>query len=66
MMFIRNFPYSPNQMLFSQQIRRMVPVHPMMSVLQICPALLQKHQAKYKEFYDQQGSKQLPQLTERG
>ncbi|PFX23103.1 Transposon Tf2-9 polyprotein [Stylophora pistillata] len=28
------------------------------------PELLEKRQAKYKEFYDRQGSKQLPQLKE--
>ena len=25
---ISNFPYSPNQMLFSRQVRTQVPVHP--------------------------------------
>ena len=65
---ISNFPYSPNQMLFSRQIRTKVPVHPLVLVPQIChdvPELLEKRQAKYKEFYDRQGSKQLPQLKER-
>ena len=64
---ISNFPYSPNQMLFSRQIRTRVPVHPLVLVPQIChdiPELLEKRQAKYKEFYDRQGSKQLPQLKE--
>ena len=27
---ISNFPYSPNQMLFSRQVRTQVPVHPIM------------------------------------
>jgi len=31
-----NFPHSPNQMLFSRQIRTRVPVHPLVVVLQIC------------------------------
>ena len=64
---ISNFPYSPNQMLFSRQIRTRVPVHPSVLVPQVChdiPELLEKRQAKYKEFYDRQGSKQLPQLKE--
>ena len=64
---ISNFPYSPNQMLFSRQIRTKVPVHPLVLVPQVChdvPELLEKRQAKYKEFYDRQGSKQLPQLKE--
>lgn len=64
---ISNFPYSPNQMLFSRQIRTRVPVHPRMLVPQIChdiPVLLERRQAKYKEFYDRQGSKPLPQLKE--
>jgi hypothetical protein len=64
---ISNFPYSPNQMLFSRQIRKRVPVHPFVLVPQIChdiPVLLEKRRAKYKEFYDRQGSKQLPQLKE--
>ena len=46
---------------------RRVPVHPLVLVPQIChdiPELLEKRQAKYKEFYDRQGSKQLPQLKE--
>ena len=62
-----NFPNSPNQMLFSRQIRKKVPVHPFVLVPQIChnvPELLEKRQGKYKEFYDRQGSKQLPQLKE--
>ena len=49
------FPYSPNQMLFSWQIRTRVPVHPAVLVPQVCrdvPLLLEKRQAKYKEFYD--------------
>ena len=64
---ISNFPYLPNQMLFSRQIRTRVPVHPLVLVPQIChdvPELLEKRHAKYKEFYDRQGSKQLPQLKE--
>ena len=64
---ISNFPYSPNQMLFGRQIRTRVPVHPSVLVPQIChdiPELLEKRQAKYKEFYDRQGSKQLPPLKE--
>ena len=64
---ISNFPYSPNQMLFSRQIRTRVPVHPLVLVPQIChdvPEFLGKRQAKYKEFCDRQGSKQLPQLKE--
>ena len=59
---ISNFPYSPNQMLFSRQIRTRVPVHPLVLVPQIChdvPELLEKRQ-----FYDRQGSKHLPQLKE--
>ena len=62
---ISNFPYSPN--LFSGQIRTRVPVHPLVLVSQTChdiPELLEERQAKYKEFYDRQGSKQLPQLRE--
>ena len=54
-------------MLFSRQIRTRVPVHPSVLVQQVChdiPELLEKRQAKYKEFYDRQGSKQLPQLKE--
>ena len=54
-------------MLFSRQIRTRVPVHPLVLVQQTChdvPELLEKRQAKYKEFYDRQGSKQLPQLKE--
>ncbi|XP_022779801.1 uncharacterized protein K02A2.6-like [Stylophora pistillata] len=64
---ISSFPYSPNQMLFSRQIRTRVPVHPSVLVPQNyhdVPELLEKRQAKYKEFYDRQGSKQLPQLKE--
>ena len=52
---ISNFPYTHNQMLFSRQIRTRVPVHPVMLVPQVCrdvPLLLEKRQAKYKEFYD--------------
>jgi len=58
---INNFPYPPNQMLFSRQIRTRVPVHPLVLVPQICNGvleLLEKRQAKYKEFYDRQSSKQ--------
>ena len=33
---ISNFPYSPNQMLFSRQIRTRVPVHPLVLLPQIC------------------------------
>ena len=47
-------------MLFSRQIRTRVPVNPLVLVLQIChniPELLQKRQAKYKEFHGRQGSK---------
>ena len=54
-------------MLFSRQIRTRVPVHPSVLVPQVCHdilELLEKRQAKYKEFYDRQGSKQLPQLKE--
>ena len=64
---ISNFPYSPNQMLFSRQIWTRVPVHPSMLVPQIChdiPELLERRQAKYKEFYDKQGSKPFPELKE--
>lgn len=64
---ISNFPYSPNQMLFSRQICTRVPVHPLVLVPQKCldvPELLEKRQAKYQEFYDRQGSKQVPQLKE--
>jgi len=53
---ISNFPYSPNQMLFSKLIRTRVPVQPLVLVPRIChdvPELLEKRQAKYKEFYDQ-------------
>ena len=63
---ISNFSYSPNQM-FSRQIRTRVPVHPMVLVPQIChdvPVLLENRQAKYKELYDRQGSKELPELRE--
>ena len=63
---ISNFPYTPNQMLFSRQIRTRVPVHPVMLVPQVCrdvPLLLEKRQAKYKEFYDRD-SKPLPPLKE--
>ena len=52
---ISNFPHSPNQMLFSRQIRTRVPVHPSVLVPQVChdiPELLEKQQTKYKEFYD--------------
>ena len=58
-----NFPYSPSQMLFSRHIRTRVPVHPSVLVPQVChdiPQLLEKRQAKYKEFYDRQVSKQCP------
>ena len=54
-------------MLFSRQIWTRVPVHPSMLVPQIChdiPELLERRQAKYKEFYDKQGSKPLPELKE--
>ena len=54
-------------MLFSRQIRTKVLVHPRMLVLQIShdiPVLLERRQAKYKELYDRQGSKPLPQLKE--
>ena len=64
---ISNFPYSPNQMLFSWQIRTRVPVHSVMLVPQIChdtPALLERRQTKYKDLYDRQGSKQLLLLKE--
>ena len=63
---ISNFPYSPNQMLFSRQVRTQVPVHPIMLVPQVCKdvhLLLERRQAKYKEFYDR-GAKQLPPLKE--
>ena len=63
---ISNFPYSPNQMLFSRQVRTQVPVHPIVLVPQVCrdvPLLLERRQAKYKEFYDR-GAKQLPPLKE--
>ena len=43
----------------------MVPVHSMMLVPQIfhdIPALLENRQAKYKELYDCQGSKQQQQF----
>ena len=53
-------------MLFSRQIRTRVPVHPVVLVPQACrdvPLLLEKRQAKYKEFYDR-GSKRLPPLKE--
>jgi len=63
---ISNFPYTPNQMLFSRQIRTRVPVHPVMLVPQVCrdvPLLLEKRQAKYKGFNDR-GSKPLPPLKE--
>ena len=33
---ISNFPYSPNQMLFSRQVRTQVPVHPVMLEPQVC------------------------------
>ena len=33
---ISNFPYSPNQMLFSRQVRTQVPVHRIMLVPQVC------------------------------
>ena len=33
---ISNFPYTPNQMLFSRQIRTRVPVHPVVLVPQVC------------------------------
>jgi len=64
---ISNFPYSPNQMLFSRQIQIRAPFLPSRVVLvpQIChniPVLLEKQQAKYKEFHDRQGSEQLPHL----
>ena len=65
---ISNFPYSSNQMLFSGQVRTQVPVHPIMLVPQACrdvPLLLERRQAKYKEFYDL-GAKQLPPLKGRG
>ncbi|XP_068674358.1 uncharacterized protein [Montipora foliosa] len=64
---LRETDLTLNQMLFSRQIRTRVPVHPLVLVPQIChdvPELLEKRQAKYKEFYDRQGSKQLPQLKE--
>ena len=43
---ISNFPYSPNQMLFSRQIQTRVPVHPSVLVPQIChniPELLERN-----------------------
>ena len=52
-------------MLFSRQIRTRVPLHPMVLVPQIChdsPVLLEKRQAEYKELYDRQGLKQLPEI----
>ena len=48
---ISNFPYSPNQMLFSRQIRTRVPVHPMVLVPDV-PVLLENRQAKYRELLD--------------
>jgi len=54
-------------MLFRRQIRTRVAVHRLVLVPQIyhdIPELLEKRQAKYKEFYDRQGSKQLSQLKE--
>ena len=63
---ISNFPYSPNQMMFSRQVRTQVPVHPIMLVPQVrkdVHLLLERRQAKYKEFYDR-GAKQLPALKE--
>ena len=53
-------------MLFSRQVRTQVPVHPIMWVPQVCKdvhLLLERRQAKYKEFYDR-GAKQLPPLKE--
>ena len=32
---INNFPYTPNEMLFSRQIRTRVPVHPIVLVPQV-------------------------------
>ena len=54
-------------MLPSQKIRTKVPIHPTVLVPQIChdvPQLLEKRQIKYKQFYDQQGAKELSQLKE--
>ena len=58
---------SANHLNYSGSTPARVPVHPLVLVPQIChdvPELLEKRQAKYKEFYDRQGSKQLPQLKE--
>ena len=45
---LRNFPYSPNQMLFSRQIWTIVAVYPMVLVPDV-PVLLENRQAKYRE-----------------
>jgi len=45
---ISNFPYLPNQRLFSWQIQTRVPIHSIVLVPQICrdiPAFLEKQQA---------------------
>ena len=61
---ISNFSYSPSQRLLSRQVRPQALVHPIMP--QVCKdvhLLLERRQAKYKEFYDR-GAKQLPPLKE--
>lgn len=64
---ISNFPFSPNQLLLSRQIRTKIPVHPSVLVPQVCdnvPDLLRDRQIKTKKYYDQQGSKELQKLNE--
>ena len=62
---ISNFPYSPNQMLFSRQVRTKLPVHPKVLVPDVCSnvrKLLLDRQEKTKLIFDR-GSKPLNNLT---
>lgn len=63
---LSNFPYSPNQMLLSRQIRTKLPVHPNVLLPQVrsdVRRLLQERQNKVKMFYDR-GAKDLKKLSE--
>ena len=63
---ISNFPYSPNQMILSRQVRTKLPVHPSALAPVVHSDIrsqLQRRQTKTREYYDK-GSKTLPPLKE--
>ena len=63
---VSNFPYTPNQMLYSRQVRTKLPVHPNVlkpHALQDVHVLLQRRSDKTKQYYDR-GSKPLTPLKQ--